>query len=370
MRRFLAILAAAACLLSVGHAEGERLNLRGLRPDDATASVIAALIDDAGAVAEVDLTAVPIAPAEAAQLTARYPGVRFLWSMNVFGVGVDQDTEVLDFGDRRVTDYDLLALYLRCFPNLKKVLLYKSVNFAADRDMLCAAFPEIDFGFTVRFLSDKYAVETADVTAFSSLQDGAPPHLYDYHMWWLKYCPNLVALDLGHNGLRDLSFLRDAPKLRVLILADNDVSDISPLADLPDLEYAELFLNHITDLSPLRNLKNLKDLNLSFNDGVTDITPLLDLPNLERLWLSWNTAIPAEQIARLRERYPDAEIVTRSYGSTGVIYLDDGSEAPGWRDHPRYPVIYHMFNHGGYVGWDWDFHTCPWCLPRFSEQFD
>ena len=348
-------------------AEELTLDLRGIR--SAELEEITALIDMSSDVTLVDLTGVPLAVEDCVLLRERYPDVRFLWEMDVFGVSVTADTTVLDFGEKNLSDFDLLAQYLRCFPNLEQVIMYKTVMRQEERETLCEAFPDIFFGLTLRFQNQEYTVRSGEVTAFSTLKNGAPPYMNNDHLWWVKYCRRLKALDLGHNTISDLSFLYEAPQLKVLILACNKIEDLTPLACQTELEYLELFINEITDVTPLGGLKNLKDLNLSFNAGITDITPLYDLPNLERLWLSWDKEIPQEQIDRLYELYPDAEIVLRSYGSTGDIELEDGTTAPGWREHPRYPVIYHMFNHGEFVEMDWDFHDCYWCERKFAELF-
>lgn len=365
---FFTLLMALLCVALIASAEETLLDLRGIETTDV--EEVAALIDAAEGVTTVDLTDVPLALEDCALLRERYPDVRFLWTLTLYKTTVTADATKIDFGNARIRHLENLPQFLRCFPDLEEVLMYEATLPPEEREALCEEFPNILFGFTLRFQSNGYAVRTAEVTAFSTLKDGSPPYLQNNHLWWLPYCPYLKALDIGHNLIDDLSFLYDAPKLKVLILACNRVKDLTPLTSQPELEYLELFINRIEDVTPLAELKNIKDLNLSFNEGITDITPLYDFPNLERLWLSWDKGIPQEQIDKLYEIYPDAEIVTKSYGSTGVIYLEDGSSAPGWREHPHYPVIYHMFNHGEYVDWDWDFHTCKWCDIRFSPLFE
>ena len=76
----------------------------------------------------------------------------------------------------------------------------------------------------------------------------------------LKYCWNLMALDVGHNNVTNLDFLYDLPNLRILIVACNTIEDITPIASLKHLEYLELFKNRILDISPLEGLDHLMDL--------------------------------------------------------------------------------------------------------------
>lgn len=300
----------------------------------------------------VDLTDVDLSLEERRALVAEYPHINFQWEQTMFGLHVTSEDTVLNFAGRTVKDFKLLCDYLDCFPNVEKVMLYTNTTFLDDKEYLYQRHPDVLFCWDLKVLDHRTL--TTEMTAFSTLNNGAPPYLYSQNMWWVKHCLNLKGLDVGHNMIKELDFLYDAPKLKVLILACNKVTDLTPLACQTDLEYLELFLNDITDITPLSALTNLKDLNLAFNQ-ITDITPLYGLDSLERLWLSWNTGIPQEQIDKMQELHPDLEIVTRSNGSTGDIWLDEyKTPAPGWRTHQRYWVIKQMFATDTYLPWDAD----------------
>lgn len=298
----------------------------------------------------VDLTDADLSLAQRRSLVAEYPQLHFKWEQNMFGLQVTSEDTVLDFTGKTVKDFKLLCDYLDCFPQVKKVILYKNTTFLDDKEYLHQRHPDVLFCWDLKVLDHRML--NTEMTAFSTLNNGAPPYLYSRNLWWVKHCLNLQGLDLGHNMIKELDFLYDAPKLKVLILACNKVTDLTPLACQTELEYLELFLNDITDVTPLAGLTNLKDLNLCFNQ-ITDITPLYGLDNLERLWLSWNYNLPQEQIDKMQELHPDLEIVTRSNGSTGDIWLDENkTPAPGWRTHPRYFVIKQMFATDTYLPWD------------------
>lgn len=94
----------------------------------------------------------------------------------------------------------------------------------------------------------------------------------------IGHCVNLLALDLSHNRLLDISDLTSLTHLRELYLTNNRIGYIDALAYCPDLRV----------------------LDLSDND-VDDITPLFDLDNLEYVNLSGNR-IPANQISALKKR--------------------------------------------------------------------
>ena len=124
------------------------------------------------------------------------------------------------------------------------------------------------------------------MTAFSTLKGRQEPRYTaeDVAGPLTEYCPDLLALDLGHNDVSDLSFLKAWPKLRRLIIVDSKtpVTDISALAELDDLEYVELFMQNITDISALAGKTRLIDLNLAHND-IADLTPLYSCTGLKRL---------------------------------------------------------------------------------------
>lgn len=253
----------------------------------------------------------------------------------------DRDAEEIDLGKTVVSDFKKLTAFLDELPNLKKCDMYGTKMKRADMEMLSERYPQVEFGWTM-YVGD-HLVRT-DVTAFSTQHTYQSKFHTSKTFSVLKYCHNLVALDIGHNEVSDLSFLEDLPQLKVLILAANNITDITPLAKLENLEYLELFLNHISDLTPLEGLTHLRDLNLCYN-SITDWSPLENMPWLERLWLNYSgkyariNPVPAEVIAQLKEKLPNTEINTTAAHST----------ADGWRSHARSTLVGDMFRKGIYV---------------------
>lgn len=249
------------------------------------------------------------------------------------GVTVDKDAEYLDLSPVRINDLNRLREKLRLLPKLKKVDMYNSRMNLAQMEALMADFPDIAFGCTFGFI--KKGIRT-DATAFSTMNSPEDARLPESRIKGLTHCPQLLALDLGHNAIKDLSFLYDAPQLKVLILADNYITDLSPIASLKDLEYLEVFFNRFTDLTPLAGLSKLRDLNLCRNK-ITDITPLMGLSQLERLWLPDNY-LSGEQKAALEAALPNCQIVWEWSRSTSF----------GWRYHERYTILRRMFETATY----------------------
>ena len=158
----------------------------------------------------------------------------------------------------------------------------------------------------------------------------------------LKYCTDLIALDLGHGSrITDLSVLQYLPKLRFLIVAMNQITSIEDLKYCPDLEYLEIFQNFIGDWSPLLSLTKLTHLNCSTNYGkdadgkrtFPDYTILKQMPQLQRIWII-RSGLDETQLADLRAALPNAVI-----NNVGTHSTSDG-----WRDNDLYREMQGLFN--------------------------
>ena len=260
----------------------------------------------------------------------------------------------VDLGGIKVKNFDAFADWLQQHPRLEHVDMYESRLKADQIDALAGRFPHISFGWTIRLVEDHYV--RTDATAFAINHSNKSPVHKSADFRQLKYCKNLMALDLGHNAIDDISFLYDLPKLRVIILASNLITDITPLSSLKNLEYAELFNNYITDYSPLAGLDQLIDLNIAFNQ-TQEFTPLYSLAGLERLWVynannrNCNDPVDPDLVAGLQAALPGAHINSTSYSTLG-----------GWRTHDRYYVVFNMLH--GAVSWlPWD---AEGLVPRYN----
>lgn len=260
-------------------------------------------------------------------------GSEFRFTVYLCQNWIDSHGESLDLSNskKEVSDEDFKWL-LESMPNLKEVCTFNHREL--DNALivpLMEQYPHITFHWTVH-ISSKYLVRT-NATAFSTQKKvDDKPDLTEVSFENFKYIPGLKALDIGHNAVRDLSWLQYLPELEILILADNKITDITPIARLEKLEYLELFMNNITDVSPLAGLENLRDLNLSRTKLQDTDLSVLDGLNLERFWCT-QAGVSKEQ----QERYIAANPETNANFTIGSC-TDNG-----WRDSYKYDQFRAMF---------------------------
>ena len=252
------------------------------------------------------------------------PDCEIDWEVEFQGVSYPSDTETLT-----VTDLEGLEDALRCLPALTQVDLLGSKARIDDLDRFHAIRPDVFYLW--QFWIDGRLVRT-DTRVYSSLLGVEIRYRdIDYYYPVVAYCPYLKALDLGHNGITDISLIGELKDLEVLILADNRIADLSPLGNLTNLVYLELFLNkEADDFSFLEKLTKLKDLNLCYCTQLDNLDFLEYLPDLDFLMVK-RTAVPKEEFDAWKERLPDVK----------MVYFDGDPESTGsgWRMTGRSQMI-------------------------------
>lgn len=266
---------------------------------------------------------------ELAPLCADYPLTRFVCAVELFGQSFASESAELDLSEVPMTDTKELEAALCCFPALEKVLMLHCGLDNDTMDALNARHEGVNFVWMV--CAYHWLIRT-DITAFIRFNQTVPCPGGSGGPGELRYCTELVALDLGHIAPQDTSFLLNMKKLRYLILADGAISDLSYIGQLPELEYFEAFKTPISDLSPLLNCKKLKYLNICRCDQLTEdsIDVLCRMPQLERLWFYCHYLDNSYEDVLL-EALPSCEIYYHNYRS-GL----EGSTEHGWREHESY----------------------------------
>lgn len=255
------------------------------------------------------------------RLQEAYPGISFFWQLEVCGVVVENSAAEIDLSGIPMENTEELESCLKYLPNLTKMDMCECGISNEEMEALNNRHEDILFVWIVNI--GPYPVRT-DITYYIPVKYQQRVGNDDCKN--LRYCTELVALDLGHMPIVTCEFVSYMPHLKYLILADTSLMSIEPLADLKELVFLELFLTYVTDYSPLLTVTSLEDLNISHTHG--DMEPLTQMTWLKRLWWGAN---PDDQLSKsdaayLQECLPDTQVVTDLVYSTGK----------GWRQGGHY----------------------------------
>ncbi len=250
-----------------------------------------------------------------------------VYELTLFGKTVSTDAVELDFSDiwMGTPGAAVIESVLDEFPRLEKVVMCDCGISNEDMAALNDRHENVRFVWRVYF--SEFSLRTDDTNFIAARVRNDFP-IYSNDLEVLKYCPDLIALDLGHKDITHLNFLQYVPHLKYLILVENDVNNITPIGELQELEYLEMFWTKCEDISPLQNCKSLTDLNISYIycRPAKCLETLVNMPQLERLWYCGNN-MNEEQLSELQAALPDTE-----------MYLAARGEPTGstWREHPHY----------------------------------
>lgn len=271
----------------------------------------------------VHFSAPELSAKELTALVDAYPDIAFTWEQTVLGVPYSSEITELDLSGAQLDGTETLEAELQYFPNLETLLLCQC---NLDSETLAAYRDRVRDQYKVVWSVKLGRVWTrTDTDTYMPIRENN--HVRDQHLTELKYCEDLIVVDLGHMGVEDTEWIYHTPKLQFLILADTDVSDITPIGTLKELIYLELFKSPaIRDYTPLLGCTALQDLNLAYTSG--DVTVLSQMTWLDSLWANYCGATP-EQKQLLRDSLPDT-----------LLELDHGWHmGNGWRDRPNYYVM-------------------------------
>ena len=256
-------------------------------------------------------------------LMCQYPQISFQWDLTLFGITTPNTATELILSDIPMPDTSEVESYLKYFPNLERVEMCNCGISSEDMDALSQRYPDIRFVWEIKV---RYGTLRTDAIAFIPYKLGydIDNPLYDKDCTELKYCIDLICLDMGHMKIKDVSFLYQMPNMKYLILGDTPVKDFTPIASLKELIYLEIFNVQFTQHELLLELTKLEDLNLG-STPTKDIDALKQMTWLKRLWVP-NTKLNGYQFDELTEALPNTQVVTYGRHSTDR----------GWRDNQNY----------------------------------
>lgn len=278
---------------------------------------------------------------------AAHPDVECTWSVSFLGEVYDNTVTELHLDGMQFENTDELHAALALWPDMQRVEIDNTNLSDDDIGALADEFTDTHFIWTIHF--SNYFLRT-DATFFIPSAWKGGWTLYNRDVKPLRYCRDMIGLDLGHTCVETLDFVQYMPHLKYLIIVDSSVYDISPLSYCKELEYLEAYVLGIRDFSPLLDCPNLKHLNIGYTRSPANAAfeVLSRMTQLERLWYCC-CPFSYEQVQAMHEALPNCEMYMPSLGqSTGST----------WRYHQSYYDMRDLFGMyympGGTAGTDAD----------------
>lgn len=247
------------------------------------------------------------------------PQLEISWEAEVCGVLCSSEDEELDLSEAKVDSLEKMEAALAYFPNVKTVYLGKcgidNETLAKLREQKREQYKLV---WTVE-LGKKLTARTDDTT-FMPVRE----HVYyfnDEEAYNLRYCEEMVCIDIGHMSIHNIDFVKYMPNLEYLILAHSQLSYIDPISGCKKLKFLELDWSPLRDLSPLAGCTALEDLNLG--NTYASFEPIKQMTWLKNLWVIGCNSGTAYKMS---QALPDTKVQ-----GAGSATVDSG-----WRDLPNY----------------------------------
>lgn len=259
--------------------------------------------------------------AELTQLREEYPNVDIHWDVTVCGATFADDATEVDISGQPVGSIEEAKRIGSYFPNLEKLIVdstgIENEDMAAYREEVRSQYKVV---WTIIF-TDKCKARTDD-TYFMPTKQGEY-YFQEKHVYDLRYCEDMVCIDVGHHTIKTVEFAAYMPHLKYLILAWTEVEDISPLSNCKELIYLELDHGIVRDFTPLLECTALEDLNISDHMWDSSLEPIAKMTWLKNLFAS-DYSYANQQL--LINSLPNTRVVTT------VVATDNG----GWRSLQNY----------------------------------
>ena len=276
------------------------------------------------------------APASLMALRQVYPDVKITWEVNFAGQTFADTVKEVDLSMVEVTDLAEIEKGMAYLPEAEKLILglcgIDNPDWGASRSKLAQSKIENEDLSAYRDrVRDRYKVVwTVRLGPSIALRTDAdnfmPNHygvgrLFDDYAYNLRYCEDMVCLDVGHMTLTDISFVEFMPNLKYLILAWTEVQYIEPIRSCKNLVFLELDNSCIRDYSPLVDCTALEDLNIG--KTFCDITPICEMTWLKNLYMIFGDG-------------GDAWTASQALPNTRVVASGNATVGSGWRKLQNY----------------------------------
>lgn len=309
----------------------ETLELAGLTEEEAT------LLQLLGLLERLHLKDPQMTGEQLLALRQQHPHVRISWEVELFGQTFPDSVTEVDLSMVEITDIAEVEAAMACLPDAEKVILglcgfddSSWGNSKAKNIAVCPIENEDMAAWRDRVREQYKVVWTVRVGPHIALRTDAdnfmPGHfnigrLFTDEAYNLRYCEDMVTLDIGHMTLQNIDFVAFMPKLRHLILAWTEVQYIEPIRNCKELVFLELDNSVIRDYSPLVDCTALEDLNIGNTHRKID--PILEMTWLKNLYM---VGCGGANVTKAAEALTDTNVVT---GGTITV-------GQGWRKLQNY----------------------------------
>ena len=266
-----------------------------------------------------------VAAADLKTLQESNPNINISWQKDVFGTTYASDVTEIDLTGLRTDSLEEIETQVAYFPALEKLILceagpdkkewFDNETMAAFREKMR---PEYTVVWSVKINSLK--VRTDD-TYFMPAKYGQV--VTNFQVQNLKYCEEMICVDLGHMAISNISFVEYMPHLKYFIVIDAPFMYIDSISTCKELIYLEFFWTWINDFTPLLECTALEDLNLARTNG--DPMVLKEMTWLKNLWIDGKDLTDKEKV-ELEAALPD----------TNIVYCYGLMAGNGWRDLQNY----------------------------------
>ena len=253
------------------------------------------------------------------ELKQSRPDVKITWEAEVFGKLLSSDIKEADFSGMQITSLDALEQQMAYFPDVQQVFLGEC---GLDNEMLAALRDRVRDQYKLVWTvscGSKLKTRT-DATTFMPVRENVY-YFNDEEAYNLRYCEDMVCIDIGHMSISKIDFVKTMPNLQYLVLAHTQVQYIEPIRTCKNLKFLELDWSPIRDLAPLKDCTALEDLNLG--NTFADFTPVGEMSWLKNLWM-----VGCSTGSRYR--------MTQALPDTKVMVTGSATVANGWRDLENY----------------------------------
>ena len=253
------------------------------------------------------------------QYRKEHPGVEVTWNQEICGQRLSSDVDQIDLSGTKTVTLEELERKMEYFPQAKLVFLGEC---GLDNDLLAAHREQVRDRYKLVWtvsLGEKLKSRT-DATTFMPVREYVY-YFNDEEAYNLRYCEDMICIDVGHMSIHNIDFVTYMPNLQYLILAHTQLQYIDPISSCKKLKFLELDWSPVKDLTPLKGCTALEDLNLG--KVYADFTPVEEMTWLKNLWM-----VECSSAARYRM----SQVMT----NTRVMVTGAATVANGWRNLDNY----------------------------------